>query len=206
MSQSNSFAFLWRIHCKKKKSHRLVLVTRTRDWISVLPQSNSTKRGWGKVAQSRYNYRDSLHGVFMLIYNASYSCLYPRCLFSPSPLPLCPLCSHPKWPVVKVSWSPVNEEVDLLVRHQCAGGGGGGWNLQKPASKYSHEVCIPKIRKRGKRERRRMGQKRMVKKERERKREERKRLKMFERNRAIFIKQIKERQAGGTQPERQGER
>lgn len=58
------------------------------------------------------------------------------------PFPFLPLPSdphsHPKWPVVKVSWSPVNEEVDLLARQQWKRWGGEEWNPQKPASKHSY--------------------------------------------------------------------
>lgn len=58
------------------------------------------------------------------------------------PFPFLPLPSdphsHPKWPVVKVSWSPVNEEVDLLARQQWKRWGGEKWNPQKPASKHSY--------------------------------------------------------------------
>lgn len=74
----------------------------------------------------------------------------PSCAFaitSQPPLPLMPFPflplpsdphSHPKWPVVKVSWSPVNEEVDLLARQQWKRWGGEEWNPQKPASKHSY--------------------------------------------------------------------
>lgn len=99
---------------------------------------SSRERGdEAKFHSSGSNYLDSLLCVFIWIYNANHSFLYPWCLFS-SPLPSFICRSHPKWPVV--SWSPVNEEVDLLARHQY--NRQGEWNPQKPAGKKS--VCIPK--------------------------------------------------------------
>lgn len=47
----------------------------------------------------------------MIISSNGLASFIPKCLFSPSP-------SHVKWLVVKVSWSPDNEEVALLVKYQ----------------------------------------------------------------------------------------